>query len=164
MKELMQIRDAVIRALRQDGLTAMEAFPPERIRAYEACAVAVDVGTAESGVLGFCNYLGELYDSETGTVHEIYGKQLGAEILVDVRARRAEGCRLGCQQAAEVLLNKLPSGIRTEELAWEELRWEKETEMFVRRGRLRCQAVFVAQSDEDGETFLDFQLKGVLNS
>ena len=34
--------------------------------------------------------------------------------------------------------------------------------MFLRRGNLRCQAVFVARSDGDEETFLDFILKGVM--
>ena len=164
MKDLTQVRDAVIHALQEAGLTAMVAYPPERMRAYDQTVVTVDVGTAEGGPLGFCNYLGEVYDQKKGTVLEIYGKQLSAEILVDVRGNRAAECQQGCQQAAEVLLGGLPTGIRAEELVWEGLHWEKETELFLRRGRLRCQAVFVAQSDEDGETFLDFQLKGVLTS
>ena len=164
MKELTKIRDAVILALQEADLAAMAAYPPERMREYPQIVTTVDVGTAECGTLGFCNYLGEVYDQEKGTVLELYGKQMGAEILVDVRGVRAEECQQGCQRVAEVLLGRLPSGIRTEELVWEGLHWEKETEMFLRRGRLRCQAVFVAKSDEEGEAFLDFHLKGVLTS
>ena len=50
------------------------------------------------------------------------------------------------------------------ELAWEALQWERETEMFLRRGRLRCRALFVAQAEEEGEVFLDFILKGVMTT
>ena len=61
-----------------------------------------------------------------------------------------------------MLLGGLPSGIRPGELRWEALKWEKATGLFLRRGSLRCQAVFVAESQEDGEIFLDFILKGVM--
>ncbi len=75
--------------------------------------------------------------------------------------------RIGAEQvrqAAEVLLGGLPSGIRPGELSWETLCWEKETGMFLRRGKLQCRAVFVAQGHEDGEMFLDFILKGVITA
>ena len=164
MKEMTQIRDAVIRSLGEAGLRAMAAFPAERMKDYDRAVATVDVGTVEGGVLGFCNYLGEVYDPERGTVRELYGKVLDAEILVDVRGRQAALCQSGCETAADVLLGGLPGGIRCGELAWEGLKWEKETEMFLRRGKLGCQAVFVAQSSEDGEAFLDFQLKGVMTT
>ena len=164
MKEMTQIRDAVIRSLGEAGLRAMAAFPAERMKNYDRAVATVDVGTVEGGVLGFCNYLGEVYDPEKGTVRELYGKVLDAEILVDVRGRQAALCQSGCETAADVLLGGLPGGIRCGELAWEGLKWEKETEMFLRRGKLGCQAVFVAQSSEDGEAFLDFQLKGVMTT
>ena len=68
------------------------------------------------------------------------------------------------ETAADVLLGQLPSGVRPAELAWEALQWERETEMFLRRGRLRCRALFVAQAEEEGEVFLDFILKGVVTT
>ena len=36
--------------------------------------------------------------------------------------------------------------------------------MFLRRGRLQCQAVFVAKSSDADPMFLDFILKGVLTT
>ena len=164
MKELTLVRDEVVRALQEAGLTALAAWPAERRRAYDGAVAAVDVGSVESGPLGFCNYLGEIYDQELGTVRELYGKQLEAEILVDIRAERAADCESGCARAADVLLGGLPAGIRCGELAWEAIAWEKAAGMFRRRGRLRCQAVFVAESGGDDETFLDFRLKGVLTT
>jgi hypothetical protein len=93
-----------------------------------------------------------------------YGKVLDAEILVDVRGRQAALCQSGCETAADVLLGGLPGGIRCGELAWEGLQWEKETELFLRRGKLACRAVFVAKGSEDGGAFLDFELKGVMTT
>ena len=162
MKELMQVKQAVIDALNGAGVMAIEAFPDSRAKAYAGAVATVAVGTAEGKTMGFCNYLGEVYDDEAGTVREIYGKQLDGSIMVDIRAERAVDCEAGCQQAAEVLLSGLPSGIRPGELRWEALSWEKATGMFLRKGNLQCQAVFVAQSQEEGEVFLDFILKGVM--
>ena len=93
---------------------------------------------------------------------ECYGKLLGGEISVEIRAPGASDCEQICEQAAEVLLGGLPAGIRPGELRWEAICWEKETGMFLRRGSLQCRAVFIALAQEDGETFLDFTLKGVM--
>lgn len=161
MKELMQIQQAVLNALRDAKLTAVEAYPAEWAKRYPGAVAAVSVGAAEGKPLGFCNYLGEVYDETAGTVRELYGKLLEGEIRVEVRAEAAADCETGCRQAAEVLLGGLPSGVRPGELRWEALTWEKSTGMFLRRGTLQCQAVFVAEQGED-EVFLDFTLKGVM--
>lgn len=160
MKELSRVRDAVVTALNAAGITAVAAWPAERVRAWPGAVAAVDVGTAEGGPMCFCNYLGEVWDPEAGTVREVYGKQLEAEILVDVRAVPAAACEESCEKAAEVLLWNLPEGLRTGELVWEGLSWERESRMFLRRGRLRCRAVFVARSRGEETAFLDFRLKG----
>lgn len=164
MKELTQVRNAVIAALQSAGLTAMAAFPAERARAFEGAAAAVAVGTAQGKAMGFCNYLGEARDGGTGALREVYGKQLEGVVTVDIRGRRAADCEAGCETAAEALLGGLPAGIRPGELCWEALAWERETGMFLRRGRLQCQAFFTAESREDGEEFLDFILKGVMTN
>lgn len=162
MREMAQVRRAVIGALNDGGVPAMEAFPADRAKRWTEAVAAVAVGTAEGKAMGFCNYLGEVYDQEAGTVRELYGKQLEGDITVELRAERAADCEAGAEKAADILLGKLPSGIRPGELRWEALSWEKTTGMFLRRGSLRCQAVFTAQADEEGETFLDFILKGVM--
>ena len=162
MKELAQVRQAVISALDTAGMTALEAFPDSRAKAYRGAVASVGVGAAGGKTVGFCNYLGEYCDEETGAVRELYGKQLEGEITVDIRAERAADCESGTEAATEVLLDGLPVGIRPGELRWEALTWEKATGMFLRRGSLRCQAVFVAESREEGQVFLDFILKGVM--
>ena len=164
MKELMQVRQAVLKALKEAGMQALEAFPEGRAKRYSGAVATVAVGAAEGKGLGFCNYLGEAYDEEAGTAREVYGKQLEGEIVVDVRAERAADCESGCETAAEVLLGGLPVGIRPGELRWEGLQWETATGLFLRRGILSCRAVFVAESAEEGEAFLDFILRGVMRN
>ena len=162
MKELSQVRDAVVSALNEAGVTALAAFPAERAKRYDGAVAAVAVGTAAGAAVGFCNYLGEAWDEAAGTVRELYGKQLEGDITVDIRAERAADCESGCEAASEVLLSGLPAGIRPGELRWEAISWEKATGMFLRKGHLQCRATFIAREQEDGETFLDFILKGVM--
>ena len=164
MKELIHVKQAVVQAMNHAGVMAIEAFPDAKAKAYSGAVATVAVGAAEGKTLGFCIYLGEIYDDAAGTVRELYGKQLEGDISVDIRASRAADCETGCQQASEVLLGGLPNGIRPGELRWEALVWEKATGMFLRKGHLQCQAVFVAQSQEEGEVFLDFILKGVMQN
>ena len=85
MRELRQIRDAVIGRLNQGGLMAMAAFPQGRAKAYAGPAAAVAVETAQDAALGFCGYLGERADEKTGELREIYGRRLEGVITVDVR-------------------------------------------------------------------------------
>lgn len=161
MKELRQMRDAVLRALREGGLAAEAAFPPHWAGEGKTALATVAVGAAEGKNIGFSGYLGEREDP-SGQVREVYGKRLEGVISVDIRGSRAADCQAGAETAAAVLLGGLPEGIRPGELSWEALAWERETGLFLRRGRLKCEALFLAESRDEGPAFLDFILKGVL--
>ena len=161
MKELRQIRDAVISALEEGGLAAEAAFPARWAQERKTPLASVGVETAEGKHIGFSGYLGESRDP-SGLVREVYGKRLEGVISVDVRAERAADCERGAETAASILLSGLPEGIRPGELAWEALAWETKTGLFLRRGRLRCEALFLAEAGEESEVFLNFILKGVM--
>ena len=163
MKELRQIRDAVICALRDGGLAAEAAFPARWGAGRKSALASVSVGAAEGRALGFRGYLGESRGAD-GQVREVYGRRLEGVVSVDVRARRAAECQEGAETASAVLLGGLPEGVRPGELRWEALAWEKETGLFLLRGELKCEALFLAESGDGGPEFLDFRLKGVLRS
>ena len=163
MKELREIRDAVIRALREGGLAAEAAFPSKWAAGGRKALATVSVGAVEGRNIGFCGYLGEIRDS-SGEVLEVYGKRLEGTISVDVWAERAGECDRGGETAAAVLLEGLPEGIRPGELCWEGLAWDQKTGLFLRRGRLRCEALFLAESKEEAGAFREFRLKGELRS
>ena len=161
MRELRQIRDAVISALRSQGLAAEAAFPAKWAEERKTALATVSVGAAEGKALGFCGYLGESRGAD-GQAREVYGKRLEGVVSVDVRAERASVCEEGGEIASAALLGGLPEGVRPGELSWEALAWEKETGLFLRRGRLKCEALFLAESGDQGPEFLEFILKGVL--
>lgn len=163
MKELRQVRDAVIAALRAEGLEAETAFPGKWAAERKTPLATVAVGAAEGRALGFCGYLGETRGKD-GEAREVYGKRLEGVISVDIRAERAADCEEGSETAAAVLLGRLPEGIRPGELSWEALVWEKQTGLFLRRGKLKCEALFLAEAGDEEPEFLDFILKGVLRS
>ncbi len=163
MNELRQIRDAVTAALRAGGLAAEAAFPDRWAAEGSAPLASVSVGAAESRALGLCGYLGERR-GDGGELREVYGRRLEGVITVEIRGARAADCEKGAETAAAVLLGKLPPGIRPGELRWEGLAWEKRTGLFLRRGSLRCDALFLAERGDQGPEFLDFTLKGVLGS
>lgn len=163
MKELRQIRDAVISALRGRGLAAEAAYPAKWAAEREAALATVSVGAAEGRALGFRGYLGETR-GEDGLVREVYGKRLEGAVSVDIRANRAAVCQEGAETASSVLLGGLPEGVRPGELSWEALTWERETGLFLLRGSLRCEALFLAEAGDQGPEFLEFVLKGVLRS
>ena len=54
MRELSQIRDAVVSALAAEGMAALDAYPDQRARRYGCPVAAVAVETAESRTVGFC--------------------------------------------------------------------------------------------------------------
>lgn len=89
MKELSQIRMAVLDALRGAGIQAMEVFPEKQAMAYSGVVAAVGVGAASGKTAGFCHYLGEMKDPETQAVRERYGKELFGQITVELRANQA---------------------------------------------------------------------------
>ena len=151
----------------RDGMTHFNA-------AYKIYAVLLSLSTAglpvalsklvaESRALGLCGYLGERR-GDGGELREVYGRRLEGVITVEIRGARAADCEKGAETAAAVLLGKLPPGIRPGELRWEGLAWEKRTGLFLRRGSLRCDALFLAERGDQGPEFLDFTLKGVLGS
>ena len=60
MNELGQIRTAVLTALKDAGIEALEQFPEEKIKAYTSAAATVGVGAASGKSAGFGDYLGEV--------------------------------------------------------------------------------------------------------
>ena len=107
MKELRQIRDAVIGALRDAGLEAEAAFPAKWAAERETALATVAVGAAEGKALGLCGYLGQTRGAG-GEIREVYGKRLEGRITVDLRAARAADCEDGAETAGRWLMGTSP--------------------------------------------------------
>ena len=117
MKELRQIREAVITALKEQGLQALSAYPDQRAELWDGPVAAVAVDTVQSKAAGFYDYLGEIYDEESGTVRERYGKRMEGSVSIELRAPTTAECEEGCEQAEDALLSGCPQGLRLERAA-----------------------------------------------
>ena len=90
MKGLQELRTALARYLKEQGMEAAAAWGEERrLRAGKAVAV-VSLRGFESGTPGFQNYLGERYNTAEGRWEELYGKRVELTFGLDVYAASAE--------------------------------------------------------------------------
>lgn len=167
MNGLEQVKAAIAAALERSGLAAQAAFPPGWAKRYAGPVVAVGLRTGESrgGALG--SYLGRQVDPDTLVSREIYGMRLELTLSLDIYCppeAGAAGCDGALEKLHQAMLEGLPSGVRPTELKWEEVRWDEDTAMFLRKGSLSCGAFFTASaSDGDALALSDFILKGVVS-
>ena len=158
-----QAKRALCAALERAGLQAETAFASERAAARESAVAVVGLRRGESRGGGLSSYLGRR--QEGSRWREVYGLRMELTLSLDLYAPAelgTEGCDRALETLHQVMLEGLPSGLRHKELCWEEAAWDQETAMFLRRGSLRCEAVFTAQAEEDNELVTDFILKGVV--
>ncbi|MCI9677930.1 MAG: hypothetical protein HFF77_03000 [Oscillospiraceae bacterium] len=158
-----QAKRALCAALERAGLQAETAFASERAAARESAVAVVGLRRGESRGGGLSSYLGRR--QEGSRWREVYGLRMELTLSLDLYAPAelgTEGCDRALETLHRVMLEGLPSGLRPKELCWEEAAWDQETAMFLRRGSLRCEAVFTAQAEEDNELVTDFILKGVV--
>ena len=166
MSGLEHVRDYLAEYLRGQGVNAVTAWP-DRPRSEEdgaVCAVSLRKGQAVG--VGFCDYLGERYDTERGRWVELYGKRVRLTFGLDLYAPAgAEVGESAIRAAFDTLAGALqgggPAGLKLEEFSC------GETEFLETEGRYRCpveaayQAFLYAVADEGG-SFLDFEVKGVM--
>ena len=146
-----QAKRALCAALERAGLQAETAFASERAAARESAVAVVGLRRGESRGGGLSSYLGRR--QEGSRWREVYGLRMELTLSLDLYAPAelgTEGCDRALETLHRVMLEGLPSRLRPKELCWEEAAWDQETAMFLRRGSLRCEAVFTAQAEEIG--------------
>ena len=126
------VLDAVLSALRAEGLTAVAQYPGQALdKKTPMVCVGVRSQTLEPAAFG--QYLG-----------------------------RQECQALFAKIAAA--LSALPAGVRLRKLTRGELAPDPATQMLRCPCAVDCDAWFTGLREEDGETWLEFQLKGVLRN
>ncbi len=165
MNGLEQVKSALADAIVRAGGNAESSFPPGWAKKYSGPVVAVGLRTGESRGGALQSYLGCREDPKTHQTHEVYGLRLELTLSLDIYAPPSDGAA-GCDSTLEILhaavLRELPQGLKPTELKWEDVQWDGDTAMFLRRGSLTCSAFFTADAGEDGAVFTDFILKGVV--
>ncbi len=156
------VLDAVLSALRAEGLTAVAQYPGQALdKKTPMVCVGVRSQTLEPAAFG--QYLGR--QEVQGAVAERYGVKAEMTVLLDLYlppARAGECQALFAKIAAA--LSALPAGVRLRKLTRGELAPDPATQMLRCPCAVDCDAWFTGLREEDGETWLEFQLKGVLSN
>ncbi len=168
MAELESIMKAVCDTLTENNVSAaISQYPPESKRRYEIPVVTVGLKSGGTSAAGMYDYLGSKMKEGGDSSVEVFGKRMEMTLGLDIYAPKGEkhgagACLKIFSEIAEAC-HTLPSGIKVSKFNCVEMGFDAVTNMFKCRTELEFTAFLYAERDE-GTEFLDFVLKGVLNS
>lgn len=159
MKDLGELRRKLAEHLREQGLEAVTAWGEGRRRAAGKAVAVVSLREIRGGAPGFQDYLGEEYDRVRGCWVERYGKKVELTFGLDVTAATAEETQTGVDRLGEILSQGGPENLKTVSFWAGETAYDSAAKRYVCPARAEFSAWAVAEVRE-GETFLDFEVKG----
>lgn len=160
---LNALREAVAEQLRGAGLNAVVGMESARANRWREAAAAVSLTRVVCAPGAFQDYMGVRTDPETGRTRELYGREAELTLAVDIFSPR-DGGESVCQQAAETVTESLvcrgAAGLAALEIRAERVEFLEKDGLYRQEVRCRCAAWLVAERDEDGESFTDFEVRG----
>lgn len=162
MRETRSLCQGVAAWLMEREVKARAAWPGQEREGLEAPVVFVSLRSCQALSGGFQDYLGEVYNEQTGAWEEFYGKKLELELGLDVYAPETAAER-ELQQLAQQVIQTLtlgaPEGLQVGEMTCGEIRWDEQQCCLVREMTAHCTAWLRAVAAQSGE-FIDFELRG----
>ena len=163
---LEHIRQRMADYLRSRGVNASAAWPAEGRRELEKPEVVVSLRGCQAGPAGFCDYLGERFDPETGLWEERCGRKaaltFGLDLYAPVQAG-GEGMEAAFDALAGALLQGGPEGLPVREFSCGETGYDGSGRLLRRQAQAVCDTYLCAVT-RPGGGFLDFELRGGLNT
>ena len=161
--ELEQIRESVAQYLTERGVNARAAWNEQERPALTEPVTVVSLRGCKTGPGGLLDYLGEVYDPESGLWEERYGRRVELTFGLDTYA--AEGMQRELQTAFTALAHALaagsPDGLAVQELICEETEYDGKARLLKRTAQVVFTGWLCAVKRAE-ETFLDFELRGAL--
>ncbi len=158
------VRERMAAYLAGHGVEVLTAWTEEKRPALEKAAVVVSLRGCQAGPAGFQNYLGERYNEETGLWEEIYGRNARLTFGLDLYVPAEQGGQ-ALQSAFDALAGALaqggPEGLNVEEFSCGETGYDKSGRLLKRSAQAVCRAV-LRVTEQDGGSFTDFELRGVM--
>lgn len=151
---------ALIRALKQAGVTAVKAYPEGVMPKLEGAVTAVGLRAMKNAEQGW-SYLG-MRKKADGSSAAFYGRSVEAEAEMRVYCPRRIGgrvCMAEAEKAAAVLAAPI-GGIRIEAFSVGACAYEPKSDCFCCTLTAKTQAYVYAAANEDETEFTDFILKG----
>lgn len=156
------IRERMTQYLQEQDINAITAWPKDERVKQEGAVVVVSLRKCQSGPAGFQDYLGELFNEETGRWEELYGKRVQLTFGLDLYADAKAG-ENAIQQSFDALTGALqeggPEGLNIQELSCGETSYDSAGRLLKRAVEAECTAYLYAVT-EPGGAFLDFEIRG----
>ncbi len=165
---LNTVLDTVVSVLRAEDLNAFREFPERRADLKTGVSVSVGIDSCKYLSSGMGEYLGTRAGIGGKDDTELFGRRLELELRFEIyspfgTAFGASGC-VQCLDSLRASFGKLPSGIRALDMDCGEICAEDKLSAYKCVCKLRCLAFMVAESDGNETEFLDFVLKGIVDS
>ena len=165
---LNDVLDAVVNVLKAEGMSAFREFPEQRADMKTGVSVSVGIESCKYLSSGMGEYLGTREGSGGSADAELFGRKLELELRFVIYSPfgadfGASGC-VECADALRCCVDKLPSGLRVLDLKFGEVSADEKISAYKCACSARALAFMVAESDGSEGEFLDFVLKGTVDS
>ncbi|NCB73454.1 MAG: hypothetical protein EOM51_01735 [Clostridia bacterium] len=165
---LNDILDAVVNVLKAEGINAFREFPEQRADLKTGVSVSVGIESCKYLSSGMGEYLGTRAGSGGSADTELFGRRLELGLRFEIYSPfgtqiGASGC-VECADALRGCIDKLPSGLRVIELKFGEVSADEKLSAYRCVCSSSALAFMVGESDGGDVEFLDFVLKGTVDS
>ena len=144
---------ALCNALRENGLTVTEKFPPRYAPRLRDAIVAVSLRQMQGVSCGFADYLGLTDDGK-----ERYGKRIKAEFLCRIAAPDGAAASSAAERVCAVLLGGI-NGVIIREMTVGRAQYDDHADCFTLDITAAITASLYAEQTGDDPAFLDFKLE-----
>ena len=159
---LNALREQVAEQLRQAGVNAVTGMESARSSRWRQAVAAVSLSRVVCASGGFKDYLGTRREAD-GMERELYGREVELTLALDIFSPR-DGGESVCQEAAEAAAESLvchgAAGLNALEIQAGQVEFLDKEGLYRQKTTCRCKAWLVAQMDDDGGAFVDFEVKG----
>ena len=156
------IRERMTQYLQEQNINAITAWPREERLKQGDAVVVLSLRKCQSGPAGFQDYLGELFNEESGRWEELYGKRVrltfGLDLYADAKAGES-AIQAGFDALTGALQEGGPEGLTIQELSCGETSYDGAGRLLKRAVEAECTAYLYAVT-EPGGAFLDFEIRG----
>lgn len=159
MTGVKELTAALAQWLTAGGVSAVTAWGESRRQRPNAALAAVSLRGLEGGNAGYQDYLGERFNEKSGAWEELYGKKLELTFGLDVYAATAGEVSAALERMGELLGGGGPEGMAPAGFSAGETVYQSEQRRYFCPVQAKFQVWAVAAARE-GETFLDFKIKG----
>ncbi len=165
---LNDVLDAVVAVLKAGGLNAFREFPEQRADMKTGVSVSVGMDSCKYLSSGMGEYLGTREGPGGSADTELFGRKLELELRFEIYSPfgsrfGASGC-VECADALRRCALKLPSGLRVLDFKFGEISADEKLSAYKCACSARALAFMVAESNGGEGEFLDFVLKGTVDS